>query len=318
METERSNSTESPNSHTEVNVTTDTVNTEQSENNVGHAPPTQSNTRQGTRIVPDFQGYVTRSGRVVNRPTRYEEDNPELYAIITTTQEFLHKTKPRTQRQKEKIKARIIENKKNKIPTDFAELNRALDREQYLKAVKVEMQAMKDRKVFTVMKRSNVPNHAGIGQLMLLLTKRRSGRYKSRPVFNGRHQRFKLSDHYSSPTLRHETLCATLVIAARRRYDFKSADISTGFLYSDLPENTILFTEIPRGHEDYEKRDLCVLRTHKEIYGLRESPLLWWRHLNTVVKKHTPLRQCVFDECAFSENELINCSLEDKTRYNSS
>ena len=51
--------------------------------------------------------------------------------------------------------------------------------------------------------------------------------------------------------------------------------------------------------EDYD------LRIKKGLYGLKESPKLWWQHLHSTIMRTTTLKQCVFDECAYYGRDLI-------------
>ena len=201
-----------------------------------------------------FDGYQTRSGRVIQAPRRYDEDSSTILAFISTSQDLTHKLKPRTSRQREKIKEKLQQKRRNNIPSTIEDLRMVPDGSKYLEAVKTEMKAMKDREVFETVKRSDVPANAEIGRLIVLLTRKRNGKYKSRLVFNGRRQKYKTSQYFASPTLKQETLRMALSVASKRGYDFKTADITTAFLYSHLPEGTQLYAEVPQGHEDYSRR----------------------------------------------------------------
>ena len=267
--------------------------------------PTQQQANQiPSSRQPDFQGYVTRSGRVIQRPQRFDDDTDVALATIATTVDLTHRMKPRTDRQK-KLLRRIVQSRKNKVPLTIDDIEHSPHKVEYMEAISKEMEAMKTRKVFTTVERSRVKPNEEIGKLIVLVTRKRSGRFKSRLVFNGRRQKFKITEYYSSPTLKQETLFVALSLAARRNYLFKTADVTTAFLYSDLPQGITLYAEIPKGHEDYYRKETCVLQIHKGLYGLKESPLLWWRHFNAVLKKNTSLKPSVYDECSFYGEGII-------------
>ena len=46
-------------------------------------------------------------------------------------------------------------------------------------------------------------------------------------------------------------------------------------------------------------------RIIKNIYGLKEAPLSWWRHFQSTVVKFTSLRPMTHDECGFYSEDLI-------------
>lgn len=99
--------------------------------------------------------------------------------------------------------------------------------------------------------------------------------------------------HRLSPT----SLRLALTIAAQRGYSFRSCDIKTAFLYANLPQNTHLFAEIPQGHPAYDQRETTVLQVKRALYGLRESPLLWYNHLINFMRSELRFQQSIYDEC---------------------
>ena len=52
-------------------------------------------------------------------------------------------------------------------------------------------------------------------------------------------------------------------------------------MYASLRPGITLFAEI---HEPYDQRTSTVLKIEKNIYGLRESPSLWFSHLRDALK----------------------------------
>ena len=94
---------------------------------------------------------------------------------------------------------------------------------------------MFDRGVLKTIDRQLVPNNAEeAGSLIVLLTRKRNGVFKGRLVYNGRKQRYKLTSHYASPTLRIDGLMCSLAIGTFSGLHVRSADVSTAFLYVEL------------------------------------------------------------------------------------
>lgn len=278
--------------------------------------PIRSHTRsdRNTHLDPNpttRTPYRTKSGRVVRLPSYLRETlgsdrvADSIYAIVTTSHSRLHVKKPVTERQREKLKQRILKSRQEQKPFSFQDLKNAPDKEHYLKAIEKEFNVMHERKVLETIHRSTMPDGAELGSLILLLTRKRDGRYKARLVYNGKAQKYKIGEYHSSPTLRHEALCCALAIAAQRGYSFLSMDITSAFLYASLPANVQLYTHIPQGHPDYPKRDSHLIKVKKNLYGLKEAPLLWWKHLEQTLTKKLSLKQCIYEECMFTGQDLI-------------
>ena len=171
---------------------------------------------------------------------------------------------------------------------------------------------MEERKVLKVVDRSETKDAQEVGKLLWVLTKKRDGRYKARLVYNGRSQRFKITNTYSSPTLSQQALVAALTIASQKSWDFKSMDVTSAFLYADLPSGVKIFSAIPEGHPQWDNRKSKVLAIEKNLYGLKEGPLLWWRHVEKFIKEKLLLKQSPYDECCFSgKNSILLIYVDD-------
>ena len=244
---------------------------------------------------------TTRSGRVSVPTNRY---TPEVHAIITTEEKTTHEHKARTPAQLEKLKLKILPSKLEQKPAVYKDIINHSDRQEYQKAVDKEITTLHERGVLQVVSRTKAAK-MDIGTVVILVTKKRSGKFKGRLVYNGRNQKYKLCDYSSSPTLSTETLTLALSIAANNRYHVKTLDVTSAFLYASLPEDTTLFAEIPFGHPAYESRQHKVLQITKNLYGLKEAPKIWWTHLVRTITTKTTLKQCLFDECAFFAQDII-------------
>ena len=89
-----------------------------------------------------------------------------------------------------------------------------------------------------------------------------------------------------------------LAWAAKTGKDFLTVDVVSAFLFAPLRLNTTLYAEIPQGHPDYAERETHVLKIERAIYGLRESPGLWFQHLTGVLRE-LGFKNLIHDECVF-------------------
>ena len=124
----------------------------------------------------------------------------------------------------------------------------------------------------------DVPSHAEIGECIVLVQRKRNGKYKARCVFNGRQQKKKWLYSKSSPALDPESISLGLAYAALQGWSFYTADLTTAFLNEPLPEGVEVFTEIMYAHDEREKRNTHVFRVKRSIYGVKEASAIYWSY----------------------------------------
>lgn len=71
-----------------------------------------------------------------------------------------------------------------------------------------------------------------------------------------------------SPVAQAATIKLLLAIAAEKRMHLRQADVSTAFLYGDLPKTETVYMECPPGIEHEKGQVICLLRC---IYGLKQA-----------------------------------------------
>ncbi|KJZ68226.1 hypothetical protein HIM_12383 [Hirsutella minnesotensis 3608] len=76
-------------------------------------------------------------------------------------------------------------------------------------------------------------------------------------------------------------------------------DIATAFLNADIPEGTNIYVMQPEGYEDGTSK-VCLLR--KALYGLRKSPL-WWFKTITPILQSLGFEPLDADLCLFKDEE---------------
>jgi hypothetical protein len=101
-------------------------------------------------------------------------------------------------------------------------------------------------------------------------------RFKARLVVRGDLQQ-PYGDTYTA-TLAARTFRALIAIANQFRLELLQYDVPNAFLNATL--NRKLYAETPAGF----KKDGELLQVLRALYGLKESPLLWYKHLREILK----------------------------------
>ena len=99
------------------------------------------------------------------------------------------------------MRVKILDKHKRQILDTFAELMKAPDKALNTKAVQLEMQAMKDRKLSSLVKGGELLKEMELGQLMVVLKQNRIRKCKGGLIFNRRNQKLKFNDNYCSSIL---------------------------------------------------------------------------------------------------------------------
>ena len=145
------------------------------------------------------------------------------------------------------------------------------------------------------------------------IKKKRCGKIKGRTVADGRSQRaYVPREEATSPTVSHEGLIATTVIAAHERRATAVFDIPGAYLNADMPKEKFIllkfeseFVDImcevnPEYLQDVRQergKKVLYVRVVKAIYGCIESALLWYQMYVTTLKrigfKVNPIDKCI-------------------------
>lgn len=104
-------------------------------------------------------------------------------------------------------------------------------------------------------------------------------RYKARLVARGFSQQKGIDYNDTFAPVAHlSTIRALLTLAADNGWDVHQMDAKTAFLCS--PIDTEVYVAIPKGLNIGNKHNSPALRLKKGLYGLKQSPLLWYRRLS--------------------------------------
>ena len=128
--------------------------------------------------------------------------------------------------------------------------------------------------------------------------KRRKGRYCAKGYSQKPGEDF---DDIYAPVARLKSLRILLSKSVKRNYTLKQLDVKSAFLYGDIDGETYL--ELPEGYQKPGK----VWRLNKAIYGLKQSPHLWYFHF-TEALKNMDLTVTDFDPCILVSKTCIVAS----------
>ena len=171
------------------------------------------------------------------------------------------------------------------------------EKEGWLKAMQSEFDSLRENKVFTQTKLPAQRNV--IGCRWLYKVKYLPGGEilrKARLVAKGYSQREGQDfDGVFAPTVKSDTLKATLCKASRDQMQVHHFDFTTAYLNADLNEE--LYMEQIPGFESANKQS--VLKLHKAIYGLKQSARSWSMCLSKALVS-LGFKQGVADPCMFT------------------
>jgi len=196
---------------------------------------------------------------------------------------------------KKKKKAKGTRSKRGGLePKSFNDIASREDADDWFAAVETEVDDLKRRGTFELVKRTDVPKEEQILPSHLTFLAKRDGRKKARWVAGGDQQEKRLLVDFSSPTLKTSSLFILLAIGAHKGLNIRFMDVRNAYLWADLPEP--IYMAPPRGYKGIPYDHVCKLQ--KGLYGLKESGRLWFETLKTTLKLFD-LKQCTYDPCVF-------------------
>lgn len=116
----------------------------------------------------------------------------------------------------------------------------------------------------------------------------------------------------------HETYAATLAArtfriamatAARFDLDIRQFDVGNAFLYSELKKDHPIYVQLPRGYVELGfltpgEDSTMVAELDKALYGLRESPLLWYNEFSQALKQ-AGINRTDEEPCVFTDGKIL-------------
>lgn len=174
------------------------------------------------------------------------------------------------------------------------------NRNKWLEAMNVEMNALKKNSVWELVERPKGKNIVKSKWVFKIKTDS-SGeldKFRARVVAKGFSQKYGIDyEETFAPVVRHSTLRLLFAIAVNEDMDIEHVDISTAFLNGHLSEE--IFMEQPPGFEIGNK----VCKLQKCIYGLKQASRSWNQRLHTELIK-LEFKQNIKDPCVYFKRDI--------------
>lgn len=162
----------------------------------------------------------------------------------------------------------------------WSQAMRSEDAELWREALEKEYDAMKRHQVWETIDASQIPKGAVILDSMPLAKIKRNpdgtiAKYKARLVARGDKQTESSYDETFAPVTKHTTLRIVVATASAEGMELHQMDVKTAFLHGDLDRP--IYLRLPPDAKG--ERKIVLLR--KSLYGLKQSPRLWNKNLDT-------------------------------------
>ncbi|KAK9696674.1 Reverse transcriptase (RNA-dependent DNA polymerase) [Popillia japonica] len=191
------------------------------------------------------------------------------------------------------------------VPLNYEDLKLRKDREEWMNAMKEEVEVLKERNTWEVVPQ---PKNEKLIDTKWVFTKKElhgSTMYKARLVALGFQQQEDFSDIYS-PVLRMQTLRILLSVAVYREYQIHQMDVKGAFLYGEIKDN--VFLKPPKG---IKIENGYALRLKKALYGLKKSPKHWYERFTEIITgfgfKRSENDYCLYTGFGFKRSENDYC-----------
>jgi hypothetical protein len=193
--------------------------------------------------------------------------------------------------------ARMIEE-----PNTYQEAISGPDSALWLKAFKLELEAMEKNKVWVVIDKPAGVNLIGSKWVTKVKYKADGSfdKLKGRLVAKGYTQKHGIDyEETFAPVARMQTIRILFALSVQYMLILFQMDVNTAFLNGFLTEQNI-YMEIPEGYLDQLARTFKCLKLLKSIYGLKQSPREWNKVLHEYLISRG-LQQSPEDPCIYTK-----------------
>ena len=186
-------------------------------------------------------------------------------------------------------------------PTSYEEAVSGPDAEQWKAAIAEELSSLKQCAVWKVVLLSTVSRSCKAIPTKWVFKLKSDGagkiaRFKARLVVCGYRQKFGRDyDQTFAPVAHAASIRLILALAVAFNLHLRQFDVKTAFLYGVLPAGQRVYLLPPKGVPVAPGH---VLALHKAMYGLKQAPLLWNRHLHSTLLALSFVRSH-FDPCVY-------------------
>jgi transposase InsO family protein len=188
-------------------------------------------------------------------------------------------------------------------PKRFAELKSHQYGGEMHEACDQEWESLRSKGTFTVVDRSAATSKILPLKWVFTYKNDEEGYYtasKARIVVRGDLQPLDIFSETRATTLASKSFRVMMAIAAKFDLEIKQFDVRNAFLNADLEEHEEVYCEMPDGYKLAGR----IIKLLKALYGLRRSPLLWWKELSKALEEFG-LTGSLEDPCVFSNDGII-------------
>ena len=97
-----------------------------------------------------------------------------------------------------------------------------------------------------------------------------------------------------------------LILEILLKLKLKQGDVTEAFLHADVGKDEKIYVEMPLGSRKKGK----VLKLNKTLYGLRQSPRMFWKYLSKAMND-VGMKTSQFDPCMFVGDRVIAVAFVD-------
>jgi len=192
-------------------------------------------------------------------------------------------------------------------PTCYEDIKNLIDKDEWMEAVKEELDNMSNLKVYKLIK--NIPSNARFITTRWVFKYKRdsTGRIvkrKARLVARGYSQEPGTDFHDTfAPTLKQDSLRVFISTAINLNFEIKQIDVNSAYLNAPLEEE--IYLKAPEGHPAYNK---YFWKLKKALYGLKQSAHVWNKELNKTLL-NLNFKRLYSDPCIYkkvnNKNKII-------------
>jgi hypothetical protein len=193
------------------------------------------------------------------------------------------------------------------------------DREEFVIAIKREVEAQVDKGVYSIIPREDLPKEATLLPAVWQMRQKREvltnkiKKYKARLNIDGSTMVYKRDyDLAYAPVATWNSI--RLLLAMTLLNSWHTMQLDYVLAYPQAPVERDMYMKIPKGFEaegyGIEREDAqdYILKIHKNIYGSKLAGRVWNQYLVRKLKK-TGFTQSIVDECMFYTEDKQLCNL---------
>ena len=192
------------------------------------------------------------------------------------------------------------------VPSSYRDAMRSQHKDQWMEAMRKELQGLMERGVWNVIRKDSVPEGANILNCHFVYALKRTAsgaiaKWKARMVADGNTQRQDAGDFgpsIFSTVVKLSTVRLILALACKDDHDLSSVDVRQAYLYADVHEDLYMRMPPTMPRQDERGNDL-VVKLNKSLYGLRQAAREWNKLLVNFLRSWG-FKQSTIDSCMFT------------------